>query len=177
VSCDLTSSFPQMTTFTIVLDALPHSVRFKLRAILPSDFVLPAPYPTERSTTGFVRTLARSLHDWNSQRPLLKSPLFLTPKHGCRRPSSSGLVPALLVGRIVGWMAQPLCVLCRESSSHWNRRPPPDRPVSTSMNYDLNGSGKITYYLIVLGPRNWQMPIKRDSDVEDCLPTKGTLVK
>jgi hypothetical protein len=45
------------------------------------------------------------------------------------------------------------------------------------MNYDLNGSGKVTYYLIVLGPRNRQMLIKRNSDVEDCLPTKGTLVK
>jgi hypothetical protein len=51
VSCDLISNFPHMTTFTTVLDALPHPVRFKLRAILPSDFVLPAPYLIERSTT------------------------------------------------------------------------------------------------------------------------------
>jgi hypothetical protein len=45
-------------------------------------------------------------------------------------------------------MEQSLYVLCWESSSHWNNRRPPDRPASTSMDYDFGRleQGPLLFY-------------------------------
>ena len=70
-----------------------------------------------------------------------------------------------------GVMEQPLYVLCWESSSHWNDRRL-DRSASTSMDYDFGRLEQGSLLLDRSWPRNRQMPIKRDSDVEDYLTTK-----